>query len=334
MALYMTHHIPSAIEAAQRKSHVTYTAPSFEIDPPSIVLLEARSLLASSGTTGFRTWEAALHLASFLFSREARHLVTSRNILELGAGTGFLSILCSAHLGAKYVLATDGSREIMNNLKDNLDLNGLRVSDKSHAEELQWGQALIGGVADCRREGRAYDLIIGADVVRRAILVATLEDARELLTRQQTYDVNSIPPLVATMRDLFELYPKAEILISATVRNEDTLGAFLKACGLYVIMCIRYMLTVGGRSKCFYDECLGRCVAEPVEADWILLSNVYTNQCVYDYKVRKSKGSFRPLTPPAWQRNAFKDKCPGIGVIFLMFCQSQIVCGSNLGPYR
>ena len=40
-----------------------------------------------------------------------------------------------------------------------------------------------------------------------------------------------MPALVATIRDLFELYPKTEVVISATVRNEDTLDAFLKACG-------------------------------------------------------------------------------------------------------
>ncbi len=47
----------------------------------------------------------------------------------------------------------------------------------------------------------------------------------------QTYDLNSIPALVSTIRDLFELYPKIRILISATVRNEDTLACFVRACG-------------------------------------------------------------------------------------------------------
>ena len=174
MALHIAQNMPSASEAAQRRTHVTYTAPSLESEPPSVVLLETQFILASSGSTGFRTWEAALHLAYFLFSTEARQFVASKNILELGAGTGFLSILCSAHLGANHVLATDGSNEIVNNLKENLDLNGLRFSEKIHVRSLQWGHALIGGAADCRGEGRVYDLIIGADVVRRAILVATL----------------------------------------------------------------------------------------------------------------------------------------------------------------
>lgn len=50
------------------------------------------------------------------------------------------------------------------------------------------------------------------------------------LTCIQTYDLKSIPSLVATLRDLFEL-SRVKILISATVRNEQTLGAFTIACG-------------------------------------------------------------------------------------------------------
>ncbi len=169
MALYMSHPLPAEIIAAQQKSYVTYTAPRLNLYAPSVTLLETQSLLASSGTTGFRTWEAALYLASFLFSAEAKDFVLNKNILELGAGTGFLSIFAAGHLGAKYVLATDGNIEIVNNMKDNLDLNGLRIGDNIDSSVLSWGHTLIGGAADCRKEGKVFDLIIGADVVRPAI---------------------------------------------------------------------------------------------------------------------------------------------------------------------
>ena len=33
------------------------------------------------------------------------------------------------------------------------------------------------------------------------------------------------------MRDIFELHPHIRFLISATVRNEETLACFLEACG-------------------------------------------------------------------------------------------------------
>lgn len=52
------------------------------------------------------------------------------------------------------------------------------------------------------------------------------------LTCDQTYDLKSMPGLVATIRDLFELYQDIRVLISATVRNEKTLANFLRACGM------------------------------------------------------------------------------------------------------
>ncbi len=41
-----------------------------------------------------------------------------------------------------------------------------------------------------------------------------------------------MPALIATIRDLFELYPGIKFLISATVRNEETIVGFLRACGM------------------------------------------------------------------------------------------------------
>lgn len=49
----------------------------------------------------------------------------------------------------------------------------------------------------------------------------------------QTYDVGSVPSLVATLRDLFDRYAGIKALISTTVRNELTLEAFTRACGLF-----------------------------------------------------------------------------------------------------
>lgn len=161
----MAHPLPSASVAAQQKCYVTYTAPIIDLYPLSVTLLEAPALLVSSGTTGLRTWEASLYLASFLFSSEGKRYVVGKNVLELGAGTGFLSVLCAAHLNAKDVLATDGSDEVVTNLEENLNLDGIKGNGSIKANNLQWGQALIGGVADRRDEGSGYDLIIGADVV-------------------------------------------------------------------------------------------------------------------------------------------------------------------------
>lgn len=161
----MSQSLLSAGEAAQQKVHVTYTAPLPASNDYRVTLSESPSLLASSGTTGFRTWEAALHLASFLCTTMGRTYVANRNVLELGAGTGFLSTLCARSLEANYVLATDGSHLVVQDMNANLALNGLQKSEMVEAKALQWGHALLGGPADQRDQDIFFDTVIGADVV-------------------------------------------------------------------------------------------------------------------------------------------------------------------------
>lgn len=205
----MVQSLPSASAAAQQKSYVTYTTPNAIVEAPKIILLEAPSLLASAGTTGFRTWEAALFLGAYLASPDGLDFVNGKDIIELGAGTGFLSILCAKHLGARFVMSTDGSREVVTDIKTNLGLNDLNEGNVIRNVVLPWGYALINGVTDRREANLSFDLVIGADV---------------------TYDLKSIPALISTLRDLFELYPQIKVLISATVRNVETLASFTKAC--------------------------------------------------------------------------------------------------------
>ena len=160
----MAHSFASDCEAAKQKSYVTYVLPYHVLEPPVITLLEARSLLASTGTTGFRTWEAALCLGTYLCTVEGQNHVSGKIVFELGAGTGFLSILSAKYLGASYVLATDGNGEVVTDLHTNHSLNSLD-SKRADAKMFLWGHTLVGGVLDNKEESRDYDLVLGADVV-------------------------------------------------------------------------------------------------------------------------------------------------------------------------
>lgn len=167
--------LPPESTAVQQKEYVTFSCfpPSssiFESDEidPTITLLERRHLISGSLTTGFRTWEASLHLGSYLLLPENLHLVQGKNVLELGAGTGFLSILCAKHLEAKHVTATDGDEGVVEALKENAFLNELEDENELNSSVLRWGRGLKGTWVEEECEDFPYDLILGADIVRLA----------------------------------------------------------------------------------------------------------------------------------------------------------------------
>lgn len=213
LAVLLATPLPSEAIAAQRKSYVTYTLSSIcnrELEP-TITILEARNLVSAAGTTGFRTWEASLHLGAYMSSSSCIIPVANKHILELGAGTGYLSILCAKYLGATRVTATDGSETIVADMLTNFYLNGLQDASVIHATDLKWGQALLGGEHEEWNQGRQVDIVLGADV---------------------TYDSAAIPSLVATLGDLVDLFPAVQIVIAAAIRQEKTFETFLKICGV------------------------------------------------------------------------------------------------------
>lgn len=62
----------------------------------------------------------------------------------------------------------------------------------------------------------------------------------------QTYDHVVIPALVSSMREFFSVKPTLEVVIAATIRNEQTFQTFIKACS-------------GSLHKYMMLSCLVRC---------------------------------------------------------------------------
>ncbi|KAF1927389.1 uncharacterized protein M421DRAFT_101795 [Didymella exigua CBS 183.55] len=218
MSTLLTSNVPSEADSAQQKAFVTYSYPLHSADDSAseeraVTLLEARSVISGSGTTGLRTWEAALLLGSYLSSEHGRGMIKGKRVFELGAGTGIISILCAKHLGAAGVVATDGDEAVVDTIKTNLFLNGLDV-DNSHGCQvrtaaLKWGWP-VNATAFSEDYGMEVpNVLLGADV---------------------TYDKTVIPRLVSTMNEFVDLNPALEVLISATIRNEATFETFLNAC--------------------------------------------------------------------------------------------------------
>lgn len=161
----MGEELPSEVDAAQQRSWVTYefTNPQ-TTSRDRIRMLESRSILSGSGTTGFRTWEAALHLGNYLLSStNGTKWVEGKTVLELGAGTGFLSILSRQSLQAHKVVCTDGSGEMVDIANGNIALAPNITNIETGT--LKWGWALKDSVLEEYINHGKIDTVIGADVV-------------------------------------------------------------------------------------------------------------------------------------------------------------------------
>ncbi|KAL2824769.1 putative methyltransferase-domain-containing protein [Aspergillus cavernicola] len=218
----------SAIEQAQQLTYIKYTTPITHQDEPSrtIITSENRSLILSAGTTGFRTWEAALHLGTFLSTTDlGASLIANSRVLELGAGTGFLSFLAAKYLGAESVVVTDREPALIKQINDCIGKNKLERG-RIQAGIWEWGMPLqVPSFSSESEENETrpvgFDVALGADLI---------------------YDVDLIPLLVSTIKDLFDNYSLKQFIISATVRNEDTFCAFLDTCGKSLYHLLPYLL--------------------------------------------------------------------------------------------
>jgi predicted nicotinamide N-methyase len=186
------------------------------LDEPGVrpvLIKEAHNLLSRGNNVGLRTWEGALHLAWYLVTQRPE-LVRGKNVLELGAGTGILSLLCAGHLRASSVLATDGLGHVCEGLQANIDLNvennTLQDGRPPSVLQLDWTdqEAIDELVENVKTSATSYDLIIGSDI---------------------TYHPDILRPLAQILSTLKDCSPNVVILISAAIRS-DTFSQFTTIC--------------------------------------------------------------------------------------------------------
>lgn len=173
MSVLLMSNVPSEADSAQQKAYVTYSFAqnadtSSTLDDRTVTLLESRSVISSSGTTGLRTWEAALLLGSYLTTAAGKALVKGKKVFELGAGTGMLSILCAKHLGIAGIVSTDGDEAVVDAIKTNVFLNDIDSSSSGcyfGTAALRWGWSLDAEAFAEDYGMEAPDVLLGADVV-------------------------------------------------------------------------------------------------------------------------------------------------------------------------
>ncbi|XP_053868878.1 protein-lysine methyltransferase METTL21C isoform X1 [Malaclemys terrapin pileata] len=109
---------------------------------------------------GAIVWPGALALSQYLESNQQEINLKDKKVLEIGAGTGLVSIVASI-LGA-YVTATD-LPEVLENLKLNISRNTQNMNiHQPEVRKLVWGEDLN---EDFPKSTHHYDFILASDVV-------------------------------------------------------------------------------------------------------------------------------------------------------------------------
>ncbi|EAX09073.1 hCG29790 [Homo sapiens] len=109
---------------------------------------------------GAVVWPSALVLCYFLETNAKQYNMVDKNVIEIGAGTGLVSIVASL-LGA-HVTATD-LPELLGNLQYNISRNTkMKSKHLPQVKELSWGVALD---TNFPRSSNNFDYILAADVV-------------------------------------------------------------------------------------------------------------------------------------------------------------------------
>ncbi|KAI6136247.1 putative methyltransferase-domain-containing protein [Pisolithus sp. B1] len=227
--------IPSVANALPSDSYITHywkpLDPSFSSDPTyeRITLLESRTTIAA-GTTGLRTWRASLALAQYLI--EHTDLVTRRDVLELGSGTGFLGILI-ASLQLRFDLTsavpTDGSQSANLPTIYLTDVNPCVLDRCQHNTKLPCNRSSF-------HPNVEYRLLDWCDAVSSRDSHASFlanTNAEIILGADVVFDPAMVPPLVTTLSVALSQGRAQMALIAITIRNLATFSYFLREIGRF-----------------------------------------------------------------------------------------------------
>ena len=69
------------------------------------------------------------------YLQQNSNLIKGKRVLELGAGCGLVGLVCALALDAKSVLITDGDYQVLNNLRSNVQLNGLTLLEANDNDD-------------------------------------------------------------------------------------------------------------------------------------------------------------------------------------------------------
>jgi hypothetical protein len=135
---------------------------------------------------------------SLILSRTER----KRKVIELGAGCGLTSLAIKKYFGPDTKMVITEKSEMLERIRENLELNSLVEDDNLVVQELKWGENLS-------NINETYDVIVAAEVV---------------------YDEQLFGPLIET---IVALSGFNTILLLAHTERRSKEGIFFKQLGEY-----------------------------------------------------------------------------------------------------
>ncbi|CAB3242459.1 unnamed protein product [Arctia plantaginis] len=177
-----------------------------------VTVKETRNMVVN-GTTGLKTWEAALMLSDWALCN--KDVFSNKYVLELGSGVGFAGITIGKMCPVKSLMLSDCHEEVLTTIKENIVINfanfsrqqSYNVSMYSDQTKSIGAMRLDWNDIENLRINITPDIIIGADIV---------------------YDPMILEPLCNVFDKFCNINSDTEIYIASVIRNEETFKGFLK----------------------------------------------------------------------------------------------------------
>lgn len=130
-------------------------------------------------STGLMLWESARFICNVLSDNPS--IVSGKKVLELGCGSAGICSMVAAR-SAELVVATDGDKESLNLLNENIAANvEPNLLTKLVVKKLLWGNT--DDIKDIKDLAGGFDVIIGTDVTYNSEAISPLfETARKMIS--------------------------------------------------------------------------------------------------------------------------------------------------------
>ena len=173
---------------SDQEEEVEYEIEEFELNQyklsiTTVAYLPITTLLANrtqeKEISGQKLWCGSLCVVNYLFKYP--DLVKNSLIIELGAGTGVLSII-AAKLGAPAIIATDHDERSLNHMTEDFPRNGANVA----VEALNWYEPDLSSIGKVLGEkGSEFEriIILAGDVLYKSVLLEPFFSTVERILR-------------------------------------------------------------------------------------------------------------------------------------------------------